>query len=176
MIRRLFTVASALSLLLCVTAAVLWVRSYWVEDSCFRVKDFPPDIQRFSLICTVNGKLLVAFSRVKGYPPGTTDWLWAHEVPSRFRHGLTALNRAGFEWHAESLQGGSGSASRIVFPLWAVVLLAGVMPFSWFHFSRRMAHRIRQGHCLTCGYDLRASKDCCPECGTPIPSKVEPTT
>jgi hypothetical protein len=32
MLRRLFTVLSALSLLLCVAAAVLWVRSYWMSD------------------------------------------------------------------------------------------------------------------------------------------------
>src|SRR5688500_18467235 len=32
MLRRLFTVLSALSLLLCVAVVVLWVRSYWVID------------------------------------------------------------------------------------------------------------------------------------------------
>ena len=32
MLRRLFTLLSALSLLLCVAAVVLWVRSYWLCD------------------------------------------------------------------------------------------------------------------------------------------------
>ena len=30
--RKLFTLLSALSLLLCLTAAALWVRSYWTGD------------------------------------------------------------------------------------------------------------------------------------------------
>ena len=29
--RRLFTILSALSLLLCVAVCVMWARSYWVE-------------------------------------------------------------------------------------------------------------------------------------------------
>jgi hypothetical protein len=32
MIRRLFTLVSAVSLLLCVATCVLWVRSYWAGD------------------------------------------------------------------------------------------------------------------------------------------------
>lgn len=36
---------------------------------------------------------------------------------------------------------------------------------------RRTRRRRQRGLCLTCGYDLRESNECCPECGTAFPPK-----
>ncbi|MCY2953052.1 MAG: hypothetical protein NTU53_13905 [Planctomycetota bacterium] len=49
-----------------------------------------------------------------------------------------------------------------------------ILPTVYLILRHRHRRRHRLGLCLTCGYDLRASKDKCPECGSPIPqSEIE---
>jgi hypothetical protein len=50
------------------------------------------------------------------------------------------------------------------------LLLIGLAPVAVWWMRRRDAdtlRRLRAGRCLVCGYDLRATPDRCPECGTP---------
>ena len=56
-----------------------------------------------------------------------------------------------------------------VIPLWMIALVAAVMPARWMVNWRRVRirqSRIEQGRCGECGYDLRATLEKCPECGS----------
>jgi len=60
----------------------------------------------------------------------------------------------------------------------ADILIAAVALYGVIFFAKRAAHWNREsrapifdaGKCPKCGYDLRATKEVCPECGTPVPA------
>ena len=61
----------------------------------------------------------------------------------------------------------SGRTRGVGIPLWMLCLMFAALPAYNSTLSqsyRRRKHK-KLGLCLKCGYDLRASKDRCPECG-----------
>ena len=52
-------------------------------------------------------------------------------------------------------------------PLWNAIVVFGLM-FVYLRFFRdyRRRKRVKLRLCVKCGYDLRGSKERCPECGT----------
>lgn len=56
-------------------------------------------------------------------------------------------------------------------PLWPLVAASALLPVAWLKRAIREGRRPRRGLCPSCGYDLRAITERCPECGD-VPSKA----
>lgn len=204
--RRLFTLASALSLLLLVATGVLWARSYWAGESWwfasrpstlsmqYSVPDphAPPGPERVEgtswrsqrVLISAKGRLQI-YRREFPLPWDNTpsghladgeihrvNWtLSGYGTPPGERHRITPY----FQFSARpAWTDGQGALAvgywSLVVPWWVLFLVTGILPAAWTRRrwrDSRMASRRRQNRCVICGYDLRASRDRCPECGTP---------
>jgi len=66
------------------------------------------------------------------------------------------------------LRAGSRELQSVAWLLTLAALVFFVLELQRFIEKHRNPSRWLDGHCRTCGYDLRASYHYCPECGTPI--------
>ena len=60
-------------------------------------------------------------------------------------------------------------------PWWPILLLTGTSAVTVIRRHLVTRRRRRAGQCLYCGYDLRASGERCPECGTATPKRTGAT-
>src|SRR5690349_5859684 len=51
-------------------------------------------------------------------------------------------------------------------------IILAVLPAWWLRLASEKRRRIKTGACVACGYDLRATPDRCPECGTEVSAKA----
>ena len=151
--RRLFTLCSAASLVLCVTVCVLWARSYGDADE-FDIT--PPPEQRVAY--TSRGRITVA----------TVDGGWNLNEHDHDRSWLGFGSSAGrYSIITDDAILSSQYVQLRYAPLWSAAVASSLLPIAWLWASihRRRARGLR-GLCRHCGYDLRATPDRCPECGT----------
>jgi hypothetical protein len=83
------------------------------------------------------------------------------------RNTDTFIHRAGFEYRFTDRSKAPDIELRYdaATPHWSLVASAMILPFVWI-IRRRRGQRYAPGQCHSCGYDLRATPDRCPECGT----------
>jgi hypothetical protein len=172
----LLDVATALSLLLCLAAVMLWVRSRHVCDIISHVSDsrptpsgFGPDlvhIARFLDFRSNQGTLACEYGPTvsqEGPIERSTHHTAepARPVPFGFdsHQRTTMLQRLGFDAIAED------NCTGFELPHWALVGVALVVPARRAFFWHRRRRRYAVGLCPACGYDCRATPDRCPECG-----------
>ena len=154
--RWLFTICAALSLVLCVATVTIWVRSTWVATVWSH-----DDNHTWLLVLSGRGRIGIAWVLSPSWatPPG--GW---YECPADRVYVP--------EW--KSLGFGTSHGNPPVFiPYWSICLLTVIPPYGWFRMYRQNRLGRRKGLCPRCGYDLRASKERCPECGTAIPTQSQ---
>jgi hypothetical protein len=178
--RRLLNLLTGLSLLLCVAAVVLWVRSYWTSDFVTHRRPAARgggfDVTEWA-IWTGKGRVSVARLRFDGArvlvlgdsgwePNQRSGWGWTNHDPVPPEDEITTPIRTsrygfGYGWEAPTGSRRHGYAAAL-FPLWlpAMILAAPLVKGVIRRFCRRPA-----GQCESCGYDLRATPGRCPECG-----------
>ena len=184
--RRLFTTLSALSLLLCVAMAALFLRSVWFADwirfdSIRRAGEGDGRRAINSLVASDAGGLLFrweTYVRPSGAwaPRGSDNGRWASVGSERRPAGPSLAGSLTFRcgWNQYQYQYQPGGMRPVLtvgvaFPTWLLALLFAVLPAA--SLRRRLRPKRRPGLCPSCGYDLRATPDRCPECGA-VPAKA----
>ena len=176
--RWAFASSCALSLLMCVAACVAWWRSYERSDKVVWTRD---DGQRS--LRSAQGEVVLSLyladwsdrpDKARGLRYTTdlpTSGAFELMTPLLLCYDPTAQvvrwQRGGFAW---SRRGSSDDlTATAVAPFWSVTAATGAMPLGWAAAllcgRLRARRRTRAGHCPSCGYDLRATPDRCPECG-----------
>jgi hypothetical protein len=158
--RYILNSVTVLSLALCVGTVALWARSY-TAGSGLSYKG------NSRMIVSVEGKLmLIARDTPMVYVPD------AHDVEGFRKDASSARRWGGFERFRgqDSYEDSERVCTGI--PYWFLACASAALPVGRSLIALTRVRRRRPGHCVKCGYDLRATPDRCPECGA-IPASVK---
>jgi hypothetical protein len=209
---RLMTILSAVSLLMCLATAVLWLRSYWFEDNpgygrarrgMWCVSDGGNICIACATVAPHTGNFCQYMDEKGNVPTMTTPRTWGSSVSaahflildqSLWRIGTLSSPKPTYSWHRFEFvrhqwqskefmftplhfmpTGTTGRAwmtlTAVTVPYWAACVLLALLPATWVAQLWSRALYCSHGLCRSCGYDLRATPDRCPECGRVVTTK-----
>jgi len=173
--RRVFLVISAVCLAASIMLAVMWVESYRFEDDWgirYAGGDGAAKVERSVLVTSGDGELGIVLRRsvlINGDPAG---WQVRHVrfgLPIHWILDSIGPSSVGIGAQSSNTNAQLSQMNEVDIPYWlAVLVLALPAPVYLAIWMRRK----KPGHCAKCGYDLRASPERCPECGTATPGRL----
>ena len=177
MLRRTLTILSLIGLLLSVG---LWGVSYaefvFAPNSLNRRFSLARGAFHYSQIAGPISYEEARMSTSASDPPGQQSGGSAHSNGQllyeyhMFKPGIGFVGFQSFDtcWLPSSVQSSNGSFTFYHgrAPIWPLTVALAAFWLSIGRPLRRRRKRKKLGLCLRCGYDLRASKGRCPECGT----------
>ena len=164
---------AALSLLLCLTTIGFWILSYIRAADITYISTTNAVRENFirsnlGVICfgehVGKNSLLPTGFGITTYPPDATLI-----PPVRIWLGGSGIGHLGLQRYYNSLR----NVFAVQVPYWLVAIIFWALPSAWI--TRRLLGRPKDNTnlCPNCGYDLRATPDRCPECGT-VATKMTP--
>jgi hypothetical protein len=170
--RRVLLVLSVVSLAASIMLGVMWVESYSASD----VWSIRWGKQK-------NGGILVDFAgvissrgvlkcNISDMMAGAADTAYLNFYCGhrRFRFAIPGFGSQ-FSYLAQSKGTGASftASTQVNFPYWVAV---GGLAMPALVYLAIWKRRKKSGCCAVCGYDLRASPERCPECGTATPVRL----
>jgi hypothetical protein len=166
-LRRTLNLLTVLSLLLCMAAATLCVRSFWVIDCVEWVTHLSEQEVRWLFAESEAGALRVGRKAVNLFPQDsyarermkkTPTWERRRAGGAAWRKNLKPQARG----DRYTLGMRTIETAQVRLPYWILLTVAAIAPSFWVWRRRR---RHKPGQCAACGYDLCATPVRCPECG-----------
>lgn len=176
--RRLFTFCSTLSLLGCILICATWARSHWVQDEIKwgwtggMVWVWTPkghlEVGLYRGDCSREPADFFGFKREPSPVSDPIDSFIYLEIDPPDK--LVERKWGGFAWYSVQRRRTPGEVqAEGVAPFWSIAAATALLPLIWLlRRLRSRGQRARQkslGLCPSCGYDLRATPQRCPECG-----------
>jgi hypothetical protein len=175
--RRLLDILAATSLLLSAAVVALWVQSYVAPNLLGAIFD-----EGSYAIRSADGRLEARHCRQWG-GPANVRIVWDRRALDQYRDDPRpnlvppqilpppASVGNGFGFARANTQVTTVSAATgvlcdlLTVPYWFVTMVCAAPMAGRLAMRKLAANRLRCGHCLACGYDLRATPLQCPECG-----------